>query len=156
MKVIIVSDSHGNFGILKRIVEQEDPFDLMVHLGDGLDEVYRIQRLMEFRLDAVSGNNDPPGLAPEYLLLKFGKRRLLFTHGNSYQVNQSLNILYQTAKGLKANIVFYGHTHCYNDCQLRRIRFLNPGTVCSYLSKESSYIKMELLDNELKFNRVII
>jgi predicted phosphodiesterase len=59
MKLIIVSDSHGSFGGLKKIVEREAPFNLLLHLGDGLEELARLGRIIDFQYDGVNGNNGP-------------------------------------------------------------------------------------------------
>ena len=34
MKILVVSDTHGRDEKLERVVEQEQPFDYLIHCGD--------------------------------------------------------------------------------------------------------------------------
>jgi putative phosphoesterase len=163
MKLIIVSDSHGNMGVLKQIILREQPFDRFIHLGDGLEDLLRLQRSLhalagvDFNGDAifeaVNGNSDPPGMYPEELLLKFGRINCFFTHGHRYQVHQSLAPLVRATKQNRARYVFYGHTHQASDETLHGIRLINPGTVCFYLSPEPTYISWDTATGEILFHQ---
>lgn len=153
MKLIIASDSHGSMGMLKQIILREQPFDLFLYLGDGVEDLLRLHQSFDFKFDAVGGNSDPPGMYPEELLLKFGRIQCLFTHGHHYQVHQGGATLVQVAKKNRAAYVFYGHTHQASDETLHGIRLLNPGTVCLYLNPEPSYISWNTLTGEILFHK---
>lgn len=107
MKIVIVSDSHGNVGVLKQIVKREEPFDLLFHLGDGIEDAIRLQKLIGFNLDGVEGNNDIKGQFPTSLVLRFGKKQCLFTHGHLFNVNRDLSSLIAEARISKATLVFF-------------------------------------------------
>jgi putative phosphoesterase len=154
MKVVIVSDSHGSFGVLQKIVARETPFDLLIHLGDGIEEVLRLKLLKDFNLDAVAGNNDPKDYFPDQLTLKLGPYRCFMTHGQLYEVNDNLDQLVEAAKREKATIAFYGHTHQYNDQLYKGIRLINPGTICSYLNCRPTYLTIEIHNRELIITKV--
>ncbi|NLY74977.1 MAG: YfcE family phosphodiesterase [Firmicutes bacterium] len=156
MKVVIVSDSHGNFGVLKRIAEREMPFDLMFHLGDGIEEAVRVQQLIGFNLDGVEGNNDVKGIFPASLTLGFGKKRCLFTHGHLFEPRRDLSLLAAYAKQSRADLVFFGHTHQYYDGIVKGVRLLNPGSVCSHLTKEAAYLLLKVDEKGLKIEKVLI
>jgi phosphoesterase, MJ0936 family len=154
MKVIIVSDSHGSFGDLQKIIVRETPFDLLIHLGDGIEELLRLKLMKDFNLDGVTGNNDPRDVFPTHLVLKLGHYPCFFTHGHLYQVTDHLDSLVAAAKKEKVAIAFYGHTHCYNDQEYKGVRLVNPGTVCRYLNKRPSYAVMLIEQRRLSINRI--
>ena len=156
MKVVIVSDSHGNMGVLKRIVLREKPFDLLFHLGDGIEEAIRLQKMIGFNLDGVEGNNDVKGIFPSYLCTKFGRINCFFTHGHLFEVNRDFSLLINQARKSRANLVFFGHTHHYYDGIHQGIHLLNPGSVCSYLSKESAYIVLNVEEGQVKIGKVLV
>jgi putative phosphoesterase len=154
MKVIILSDSHGSFGTLKKIVESERPFDLLIHLGDGLEELLRLSRIVEFRFDAVNGNGDPAGMYPLELTLNLGGQICFFTHGHHYGVNQGVSQLVAAAKKNKARYAFFGHTHQAFREQIKGVELLNPGSICFYLSPKPAYIRWKIERNELLFRQI--
>ena len=63
MRVLVVSDSHGDFSTLRRIYERdrkggqdgEKTLDLLVHLGDGALDAMLLQRMTGIRVEAVMG-----------------------------------------------------------------------------------------------------
>ncbi len=156
MKVVIVSDSHGNYGVLKRIIKREEPFDLFLHLGDGIEEAIRLQKMNGFNLDGVEGNNDIKGAFPTSLVLKFGKKRCFFTHGHLFEIHRGHTLLVAHARSLKVDLVFFGHTHRYCDDFQKGIRLLNPGSVCTYLSKEAGYFVLLIEENFFKIERILV
>ncbi|MGE5606338.1 MAG: YfcE family phosphodiesterase [Bacteroidota bacterium] len=156
MKVVIVSDSHGNMGVLKRIVLREEPFDLLFHLGDGIEEALRLQKLIGFNLDGVEGNNDIKGIFPTWFSSKFGKINCFFTHGHLFEVNRDFSLLVSQARKLRADLAFFGHTHHYYDGVQKGIRLLNPGSVCSYFSKETAYLVLKAEDRHVKIEKVLV
>lgn len=156
VKVVIVSDSHGNMGALKGIIQREAPFDLMFHLGDGIEEAIRLQTLFGFNLDGVEGNNDLKEVFPTSLVLKFGKKRCFFTHGHLYDVHRDRSLLMAQARIAKAELVFFGHTHHYYDGFQKGFRLINPGTVCQHLSKEAGYLILRVEAEQIKVEKITI
>jgi uncharacterized protein len=154
MKIVILSDSHGSFGVIQKIVTREEPFDLLIHLGDGVEDLLRLQKIKACNFDAVAGNNDPVDSYPAHVMLKLGGYRFFLTHGHHYRVNDNLNQLFAAAKKEKSAFVFYGHTHSFADRVFKGIRFLNPGTVCTYLNKSLTYLIVEITDRNLQIKKV--
>ena len=60
MKVLIVSDTHRKDDNLERIIEEEAPFDMLIHLGDAEGSEYLIEDWVDkdCQLEMVKGNND--------------------------------------------------------------------------------------------------
>lgn len=146
-KIIVVSDSHGNFGALKKVAERESRWDLWIHLGDGLTEMEMLRRKwpdqsLAFGFEGVSGNNDPPGAYPELLALKIGAQRFLLTHGHLCGAGRGYEGLLAAARRERCRIVLFGHTHHYTDLQYRGTRLINPGSLCGYLTPQPGYLRI--------------
>ena len=59
MKILILSDSHGNHDLVRKAIGQEAPIDMLIHAGDvegDLDKILGKKRDYEIR--AVAGNMD--------------------------------------------------------------------------------------------------
>ena len=57
-RIMIVSDSHRRHGNLAEAIYNEQPFDLLIHLGDIEGEEDIIQELAGGETIMVPGNND--------------------------------------------------------------------------------------------------
>jgi len=55
MKILVVSDSHGNTVMLQRIIDREWPFDRLVHCGDGAADLLRVRLPAGMPVTPVSG-----------------------------------------------------------------------------------------------------
>lgn len=109
MKILIVSDNHGDHQILTDIVDNfASQVDLLVHCGDS--ELSPNEPPMN-SFHGVLGNNDYGLDYPQQLVLDEGTERLLVVHGDHDQVNYSLTPLLLKGKATGASIVCYGHTH---------------------------------------------
>ena len=57
-KVLVVSDTHGENDSLIRVINEEKPFDLLVHCGDASMTEYELAKLADAPVHAVQGNCD--------------------------------------------------------------------------------------------------
>ncbi len=48
MKILIVSDTHRKDDNLERIIEEEAPFDMLIHLGDAEGSEYTLPYLIVY------------------------------------------------------------------------------------------------------------
>ena len=108
MRIILVSDSHGNRDSLERLIENEK-FDYLFFLGDGLNDLGLYDNLEN--VIAVSGNCDFFSVIPNERILQIGGYSILVTHGNKYSVKSSLSKIKEKAESEGVNLVFFGHTH---------------------------------------------
>ena len=58
MKALIVSDTHGSHRNLERVIEKEQPLDLLIHLGDVEGGEDYIEAIADCPVHVVAGNND--------------------------------------------------------------------------------------------------
>ncbi|MFC6314026.1 YfcE family phosphodiesterase [Lapidilactobacillus achengensis] len=126
-KILVVSDSHGDRGILTKLVQHyQDQVDLMVHCGDS--ELAAADSLRRQFL-IVTGNMDFGGDLPETASAVVGPERIFVAHGHLLGVNYDLLQLQLLAQEHQATLAFYGHTH-HLDCQMvAGLLLLNPGSI---------------------------
>ena len=135
MRIIIISDTHGNFGALDKIVSAHiDTADLFIHLGDGEREVEKICLTypeIKDKFLSVAGNCDTNSLSLPYLLTEAGGHRVIAVHGHRQGVAYSLDNLKALAKANGCDIVLYGHTHCRFNSYENGLYIMNPGSASS-------------------------
>ena len=111
MKIVVVSDNHGYDKPLDNIIKQNPDAKFFIHCGDSeMPE----QLLSNFY--AVRGNNDGFYDYPESIILDLdANNKAMIIHGHRHIVYRDLTYLANFAKTKGCNIVFYGHTHIFND-----------------------------------------
>ena len=149
MRVLVISDTHGRHGNLKKVLKTEPPFDLVIHLGDAEGTEEYIAQMADCPLEIVSGNSDFfSALCPEKEIL-VGKYKILITHGHYYNVNAGIEDIKKEAEGRDCGIVMFWHTHRPLLKYTKKTIIVNPGSL-SYPrqeGKEPSYIIMETDQN---------
>ncbi len=149
MKILIISDTHGKHDNLSRVLEQESPADLLIHLGDAEGYEDYIAKQAGCPLEIVAGNNDFFSDLPREKELQIGKYKVLITHGHYYYVNTGIEEIARMAQGRDFDIVIFGHTHRPLIDIRKDIIVMNPGSL-SYPRQEGrrpSYIVMETDQN---------
>ena len=149
MKILIISDTHGKHDNLSRVLEQESPIDLLIHLGDAEGYEEYIAKQAGCPLEIVAGNNDFFSDLPREKELEIGKYKVLITHGHYYYVNTGIEEIARMAHGRDFDIVIFGHTHRPLIDIRKDIIVMNPGSL-SYPRQEGrrpSYIVMETDQN---------
>lgn len=127
MRVLVVSDSHGNVDNMVRAVEQVQP-DYVLHLGDCQRDMEALRR--EFpglAMEGVPGNCDWGSYDQKERLIELGGVRILMLHGHTRNVKSSPMAAMYAAKEWGAQVLLFGHTHrpmVDNDGTLLT---LNPG-----------------------------
>ena len=146
MKILVVSDSHGRIENLRRAIQIEHPFDLLLHCGDIEGDEGKIHLIAETPCFMVSGNNDLFTDLPRELEFQITDRRAFLTHGHHYYVYMDTERLLREALSRKASFAFFGHTHKPLAKSQKGVWLVNPGSL-SYPRQEGrrpSYITMEI------------
>lgn len=118
MKIVVVSDSHGNVDILYKILELNSDADMFIHAGDsGLQ-----QSLYPYRM--VKGNCDYYSDFPEELNIKTLFGNIYVTHGHKY-----MTITHYTVQSKNCKIFIFGHTHKHLLQKFGDTYLCNPGSV---------------------------
>ena len=116
MRIAVIADTHNRLPTSVRA--EIAGADEIWHLGD----ICNRETLAELRglgppVQAIGGNCDPRGLAPETLLLERGGKKFFLVH----------EPLRTAPAGV--DFVLHGHTHVPRDEKIGSVRFLNPGSV---------------------------
>ncbi|MCS1351477.1 metallophosphoesterase [Mechercharimyces sp. CAU 1602] len=125
MRILVVSDSHGNQQLLSEVVGRE-ACDEVIHCGDFCTDE---NALPAVNLTAVRGNCDWELVPEERTVVIDEEMRILVTHGHRYHVERSLLMLRYRAQEMGVHIVCFGHTH-RPLCMLNSdLLLLNPGSL---------------------------
>lgn len=158
--VLVISDSHGNKPLVHRILSDFGrKADALIFCGDGISDIMsaldealsdssfagNIPSVVAF----VQGNNDSdrypvefkPHLesddsfyhevvVPKSACFLICGHKVFVVHGHLHDVYYATDTLKKTAEKLKADLVFYGHTHMTSMTENRSSLLINPGS-CS-------------------------
>ena len=135
MKVLILSDIHGGYDNLLKVLENEKDFDLMLILGDILSgysyicsEVADLLNNYNTKIISVRGNCDNSHLEllnfscdNPYILTSIDNKLVFMTHGHLYDIH---NIPIDDY-----DIYIQGHTHIPKMEIVNDKLYLNPGSI---------------------------
>ena len=137
MRILVISDTHGNYPLAVRAIDQAGLADHIIHLGDVTDDATTIEYALGKSVIKVAGNCDPASTAPKELCVSFSNRNILITHGDRYNVKSGLSQLRMKARSTKSHVVLYGHTHMADISRSEGILFVNPGSLAEACSTKS-------------------
>lgn len=165
MKFMIVSDIHGSYEDLKKVIQifEEEKLDKLVLLGDLLyhgprnplpdgynpKEVAKLLNQYKEKIVAVRGNCDAEvdqmvlefPMRADYIELYVDGHRFFLTHGHLYD-EEHLPMLHQ------GDVFLYGHFHKPVAKKENGIVFFNPSSISLPKAGEKSFGICE--NNELK------
>lgn len=131
MRIIVLSDTHGNFSALERVISRNTDADWIFHLGDGereLDRYITANPMIAPKIIHVAGNCDFNSLSHDVFTLPVMEHKILATHGYQYGVKSSLERLKALARTNGCDIVLYGHTHVRFQSYEDGLWIMNPGS----------------------------
>ena len=140
MKILIVSDVHGNYLNMKKVLENENTFDYFFLLGDVLSgpmiEGYDPDQLAELlnqyanKIFYVRGNCDTTRMdlldfymERDYMYIPLDKKIFFLTHGHMY------NEYHIPDSDLDFDVYMQGHTHIPVMKERKGKIYLNPGSI---------------------------
>lgn len=130
-RIGIVSDSHGRYGQLEKMVDQAPSVAAWIHGGDYSSDADDLAVCAGVPAYAVLGNNDyfRESTAPECRKVTLGGLNIVVIHGCQWYGEKRLEKLVELGKKYDASLVVFGHTH---RCFLKKIdgiTLLNPGSI---------------------------
>ncbi|APH17641.1 metallophosphoesterase [Clostridium botulinum] len=128
MKIGVISDTHRYIGDATSLVNSLGNVNLIIHLGDNVEDVKMLSSVYKGKIINVRGNCDFSKETPSELIENIGGKRFFITHGNRYDVKYSLAKLRYRALELEADIALFGHTHVSQIEYIDGIWFINPGS----------------------------
>lgn len=143
MRILVMSDSHGNFPLALQACRMAGTFDVLFHLGDGGDDAALLADALNIKVIHVAGNCDLGSASPRELLLEYEGKKLLLVHGDAYRVKNGLGWLEKRAGEVGADAVLFGHTHRATVTTLSGILAVNPGSLMR-TSQRTSYAILKI------------
>ncbi|SFS98919.1 metallophosphoesterase family protein [Marininema halotolerans] len=141
MRVLIISDTHGEAKLLKEVCHRVGA-DHVIHCGDFTTDVAELPTVP---LTIVQGNCDWEDV-PKDVLWDAGRIRFYVTHGHKYQVNSSLLPIQYRAEEVGAQVACFGHSHFPVCEQVGNLLLLNPGSITSPRGyRTPTYAVLEIL-----------
>lgn len=149
MVIAVISDTHNYNFIVKNVLKSIEEADMVIHLGDVVEDAEYIAKHFNGRTIYVRGNCDMNSAVPSERLEIIEGKKVFITHGHNYQVKQGLLKLKNKAVELGADIVLYGHTHLAVVEKYEGILFVNPGSTSICSSGKNSIAIMDIKDNQV-------
>lgn len=138
MKILLVSDSHGNNSALDELAIKYPKMDLYLHAGDSQAMEWSIQPF-----ESVLGNCDYYGNYPEHMLLPIPGGYLWMQHHPTIDINK--------LKENNVRLFIYGHTHKRLLEKKEGILFVNPGSISfTRDGHDLSYAIIEITEKDIK------
>ena len=173
MKVLIVSDVHGNYLNMKKVLENNPQFDIFLLLGDVLSgpdiEGYNPTKLAELlneysnKIFYVRGNCDVYNMElldffmdKDKMILPIDNHLFFFTHGHLYRPYDIIDDEF--------DVFLSGHTHIPTMDKEKNKYYLNPGSITlpkansvkSYLFYDNGEFQLIDLDNNKIIKKISI
>ena len=154
MKIIVISDTHGNIETSKHFIRRANP-DMVIHLGDTVYDAELLTDIFpNLRFEYVPGNGDYYSHLPLSKTILIHGKTVYLTHGHKQSVKSGISILRETAKTIMASVALYGHTHKAKIEQSNGIWLICPGTAgtgsgtCAELKIDANGIDASVLTME--------
>ena len=137
MKILIVSDTHGDSTAIKKITDMHSDYSIIIHAGDYARDLDFIGGTADKY--SVKGNCDNPASpAPERLVITIGRSRIFLTHGHLQNAKGTYSQLVKESKENRADICIFGHTHLPLAENSDGILLINPGSAVKTRSRTGS------------------
>ena len=131
MRIIVMSDTHGNYSALESIIMRNTDADRFIHLGDGERELDRFivsHEIISQKIIHVAGNCDYLSFSQDVFTLPVMEHKIFAAHGHQFGVKSSLERLKAIARSNGCDIVLYGHTHERFQSYEDGMWIMNPGS----------------------------
>lgn len=122
IKILVVSDCHGNREVLKKVLKKEEnDTHMFFDCGDSL-----VGSGETFPFATVKGNCDIFSNLPKHIMMESPLGNIYVTHGEMGIENISRMILQLNPK---PDIILYGHTHKQKYDYINECHCFNPGSI---------------------------
>lgn len=143
MRILVVSDSHGDSYAVRQAVTEQPTAEMMFFLGDGeYDLKFLDNTLSRFYVHKVKGNCDIYSSLPANVIDEVNGKRIYATHGYAERVKYGTELLKQCAADNDVSLVLFGHTHVPVTVYEDGVWYVNPGSV-----RDGKYAVVDITDN---------
>ena len=133
MKIIVVSDTHGDTYSLKSAINSKPDAEVIIHCGDGNSEFESLKALYpQKHFIGVRGNCDFCTSASNIETITLEGKKIFITHGHIYNAKYGLYNLVCAARENGADLLLFGHTHTPLEDYDDGLYIVNPGSCHGY------------------------
>lgn len=148
MRILVLSDSHGNVSALRRAILAQNEARHIFFLGDcARDTEALFEEFPDRVFHTVCGNCDYASLLPSTALENINGTLIFYSHGHPYYVKQSPVPFLQAAEKRGAKIALFGHTHSSLTRYENGVWLVNPGSVSLPREGRPSYAVIDIEEN---------
>lgn len=126
MKIVVMSDSHGNAEAVQKVIAQNSDADGFYHLGDGWRDFAFLTPEPGVFCIGIKGNCDFSSQLPQKDVRTLDGVRIAAVHGEDFHGIADAVLL--TVK-YQAKVVLHGHTHVPNIDFVNGVFIICPGTL---------------------------
>jgi len=130
VKIAVISDTHGERNMLAGAIRESHPVDIIIHCGDGVQDICAADIPENTVVLMVKGNTDisPHCDVDEIIFENILEQNIMITHGHQFDVKSGLKRISTVAMNAGAGLVIFGHTHkqFFKD---GNPRLFNPGNL---------------------------
>ena len=130
MRILVISDSHGEYYSVCRALREQPTAKIVFFLGDGEYDINQAEAIRSTAyFHKVKGNCDYGSTLPTFVVDEVEGVRIYATHGYVEKVKYGKELLKEYAQNNNAAIALYGHTHVADTTYSDGIWFINPGSI---------------------------
>ena len=105
MIIGVISDTHRYVWAIEKTLEKMKDVDMIIHLGDNVQDVKEIEKYFKGRIIYVKGNCDFYSEVPNDIIETIEGMKFLITHGHRYEVKYNIDKLKERAEEVGADVV---------------------------------------------------
>jgi putative phosphoesterase len=154
MRIGVVSDTHRNKSSIEQLRDKISGLDMLIHLGDNVEDISIIEKYYTGKIISVKGNCDFFNGIPTERIEEICGEKVFLTHGHRYDVKNSLLKLRGKALEIGATVVLYGHTHIGQIDFEEGIWYINPGSVSLPRDGDRSFAIINIQEGRIEPNLI--
>jgi len=153
MKILVLSDTHGDIDKAEAAIKKNDDVSLIIHLGDYFRDAQKLSNMFpEIPVEYIYGNSDfMIEDVPAEKVLEYNGKKIFITHGHRYSVKWDYDKLYRKAEEMHVDLLLFGHTHVADVIHKDNYFVVNPGSISDPRDDSNeSYAIIELDDERVE------
>lgn len=145
MRLLVISDSHGRYNLVDRVLYREKEAKEVFFLGDTVSDIKKVMPDYPDRnFHIVKGNCDYFCEFPDFDIVEYPLATVYMAHGHNHGVKSGTERLLSCAKEVGADIALYGHTH-KNSVEYRDgVYIINSGSLSLPRDSFASYAVIDI------------
>ncbi len=128
-RILILGDTHRQDIIAQNVIEDEKPYDMMLHTGDAEGSEGILERAAGVPCRFISGNGDFTAYPYDDIFM-IGPYRTMLTHGHTHRISAyGIDVFAEELAGKDIRILIHGHTHVPRAEYHKGVLVLSPGSL---------------------------